>query len=368
MNIFYHSKSLGEINSSPVRGLCFNIPLILRIMKLTALLIFAFTIGVSAASKAQYITLSVKNTDVKEVFSKLKEQTNYRFLYNEDLLERLDLQTLDFKNANIDKVLSQIWSTGDLTYRMRSGTITIVEKEKRAPLKVRQQNIEIRGQVTDSLGVLYGVSVTVKDQPAIGTSTDVNGRYILDVPANSVLVFRYLGYLTQEVSIGGREVVDIRLQPDQTGLEEVVVVGFGQQKKESMVSSVATVKGTQLRMPNRSLSNNLAGQIPGVIAVQRSGEPGYDDSEFYIRGVSSFAGGTSPLVLVDGVPRSMNDVEPDEIETFSLLKDAAATSVYGSEGANGVVLITTKRGRVQKAQITYRGDATRLTPTRVPQY
>src|SRR5690606_15697205 len=150
-------------------------------------------------------------------------------------------------------------------HRMRSGTITIVEKEKRAPLKVRQQNIEIRGQVTDSLGVLYGVSVTVKDQPAIGTSTDVNGRYILDVPANSTLVFRYVGYITQEVSIGARDIIDIQLQPDQTGLDEVVVVGFGQQKKESLVSSVSTVKGAELRMPNRSLSNNLAGRISGLI-------------------------------------------------------------------------------------------------------
>src|SRR5690606_34598989 len=176
----------------------------------------------------------------------------------------------------------------------------------------------------------------------------VNGRYILDVPANSTLVFRYVGYITQEVSIGARDVIDIQLQPDQTGLDEVVVVGFGQQKKESLVSSVSTVKGSELRMPNRSLSNNLAGRISGLIAFQRSGEPGYDNSEFYIRGISSFTGGRSALVLVDGIPRNMNDIEPDEIETFTVLKDAAATAIYGAEGANGVVLITSKRGRAQR--------------------
>src|SRR5690606_28486400 len=108
--------------------------------------------------------------------------------------------------------------------------------------------------------------------------------------------------------------------------------------------------------------------LSGLIAVQRSGEPGYDNAEFWIRGVSSFAGGTSPLVLVDGVPRNMNDIEPDEIETFTLLKDAAATSVYGSEGANGVILITSKRGRAQKTNIAYRGEVSRLTPTRVPEF
>src|SRR5699024_2113373 len=120
--------------------------------------------------------------------------------------------------------------------------------------------------------------------------------------------------------------------------------------------------------PVGKLSNAFAGQIPGIISVQRSGEPGYDQAEFWIRGISSFAGGTSPLVLVDGVPRHMNDIEADEIESFTVLKDAAATAVYGAQGANGVVLITTKRGRVQKAKISYRGEVSYLQPTRTPRY
>lgn len=131
------------------------------------------------------------------------------------------------------------------------------------------------------------------------------------------------------------------------GLEDVVVIGYGQQKKESVVSSINTISAKELSMPTRSLSNNIAGQIAGVLAVQRTGEPGKDNSEFWIRGISSFAGGTSPLVLVDGVPRSMNDITVDEIESFTVLKDASATAVYGAEGANGVVLITSKRGSSQ---------------------
>lgn len=231
------------------------------------------------------------------------------------------------------------------------------------------QSRTISGIVTDEHGgKLAGVTVSVKGAN-ISASTDANGKYIIDVPrGHEVLVFSSVGYVSQDINISSRKVVDIALVSDNEGIDEVVVVGFGKQKKESVVASVATVSGEQLRMPNRSLSNNLAGQMPGIIAVQRSGEPGYDNAEFWIRGVSSFAGGTNPLILVDGVPREMNDIEPDEIESFTLLKDAAATSVYGSEGANGVILITSKRGRIQKTAISYRGEASRMTPTRVPRF
>lgn len=138
-------------------------------------------------------------------------------------------------------------------------------------------------------------------------------------------------------------------------------------KKNSVVSSINAIGPKELAVSsNRNLTNSLAGQVPGLIAVQRSGEPGYDNSEFWIRGVSSFKGGTNPLVLVDGVPRNMQDIEPDEIESFTLLKDAAATAVYGAEGANGVILITSKRGNSQKPKISLRAESTLLTPTRLP--
>ena len=138
-------------------------------------------------------------------------------------------------------------------------------------------------------------------------------------------------------------------------------------KKESVVSSVNSIKPSEIAIPARSLNNTLAGQIAGVIAIQRSGEPGNDDADFWIRGQSSYAGGTSPLVLVDGVPRSMSDIDVDEIESFTVLKDAAATAVYGSEGANGVVLITSKRGRAQKTVVTFNAQYSIATPTRMPE-
>jgi len=230
-----------------------------------------------------------------------------------------------------------------------------------------QDKIRITGTVADTAGTpITGASITLKSNPDIGTATDRNGKFLIDVPPNAALIVSYVGFQAKELHLSDQREYQIALDVDAAGLEEIVIVGFGQQKKESVVSSIATVQGEALRAPTRSLSNNLAGQIPGLIAVQRSGMPGYDDAEFWIRGTSSFAGGTSPLVLVDGVPRSLNNIDPDEIETFSLLKDAAATAIYGAEGANGVILITSKRGKIQKTQISYRGEYSHSTPTRVP--
>ena len=224
----------------------------------------------------------------------------------------------------------------------------------------QQNKIKITGVVTDSKGEsIIGANVVVKGQSNVGAITDVEGRYQIMVPSdNAILQVSYLGYVTEEIKVKGRRNINVMLNEDSKALDEVVVVGYGQQKKESVVVSMSSIKPKDIVVPSRSLNNSLAGQVAGLIAVQRSGEPGYDNAEFWIRGVSTFAGGTSPLVLVDGVPRSMSDIEPDEIETFSVLKDAAATAIYGAEGANGVVLVTTKRGRVEKAKISFKTECT----------
>ncbi|MDO5105115.1 TonB-dependent receptor [Capnocytophaga sp.] len=239
-----------------------------------------------------------------------------------------------------------------------------------------QQGRKVIGVVTDEKGIpLAGVAVTVKNTTK-GVSTDIDGKYEIFVNPKDVLVFSFIGFTTQEKVIGSNLVIgggkyliiNIILKEVAEQLDDVVVVGYGQQKKSNLVVSISTVKPKEISTPTRNLSGALAGQIAGLIAVQRSGEPGYDNAEFYIRGISSFAGGTNPLVLVDGVPRSINDVEPDEIETFSILKDAVATAVYGAQGANGVVLITTKRGKVEKAKISFRTEHSYSMPTRLPEF
>lgn len=232
----------------------------------------------------------------------------------------------------------------------------------------QQQNKSVSGLLTDVDGnPVIGATVVVKSSTN-GVTTDINGRYTLKgVKLGDIIEYRFIGFNTEEREYKGESTINVRMMESSVGLEDVVVIGYGQQKKESVVSSINTISSNELQMPTRSLSNNIAGRIAGVLAIQRSGEPGYDNSSFWIRGVSSFMGGTNPLVLVDGIPRSMNDITPDEIESFTVLKDAAATAVYGAEGANGVVLITSKRGQSQKPTLDVRTEFSLVTPTRMPQ-
>jgi len=226
----------------------------------------------------------------------------------------------------------------------------------------------ITGKVVDEAGIpLIGVSVTIQNT-SDGTITNSEGLFVIDASSDQTLVLSYVGFLAKTIKVGDDLSLNIVLQEDSEALEEVVVIGYGKQTKSSVVSSISSIGENELRIPTRSLSGGLAGRLPGVISVQRNGEPGYDDAEFWIRGVSTFAGGSSPLILVDGVPRNMNNIEPDEIESFSVLKDAAATAVYGAEGANGVVLITTKRGKAVKPVISFRGEFSLSSPTRVPEF
>ena len=232
-----------------------------------------------------------------------------------------------------------------------------------------QQANSVTGLVSDENGdPMVGVQIKIKGT-GNGAATDIEGNFSLKAEKGEILIFSYIGYETQERTLKGEKILSIKMLPSTEALQDVVVIGYGRQKKNSLVSSITSIGPKELSVSSsRNLTNNLAGQIAGLIAVQRSGEPGYDNADFWIRGISSFKGGTTPLVLVDGIPRNMNDIEPDEIESFTLLKDAAATAVYGAEGANGVILITSKRGSAQKPKISLRAEGTILSPTRLPQF
>jgi TonB-linked SusC/RagA family outer membrane protein len=363
MNFFCHRQNIAARESIP------SSPIVFKIMKLVILLIVVFQIGVLANGKAQQVNISVKNAQLKEVFAELSKQTKYRFFYNEESIQNVAPLTFQLKNVDIRTALNKALERANLTFNVHGKTITIVNKEA-ADKTIRKVNIEVRGSVKDSANMetLPGVSIFVKGKPSFGTTTDGNGKYKLSVPDGSTLVFTFVGYIKKEILISGRNVIDVVLSPDNSTLNEVTVVAFGKQKKESVVSSISTVSGETLQFGGRNLSNNLQGQVAGIISFQRSGEPGYDNSTFWIRGISTYNGAQNPLILVDGVPRSFNDIDPNEIATFSVLKDAAATSVYGAEGANGVILVTTKRGRVQKTEITYRGEYSTLSPLRMPEF
>ncbi|MFC5683114.1 SusC/RagA family TonB-linked outer membrane protein [Flavobacterium sp. MAHUQ-51] len=307
---------------------------------------------------------------VDQVFKIIKKQTDYRFIYPKELFSEAPRVQLKKGEIFVTKLLEQSLTNNKFYFEVANGS-TIVIKENLKPVVVRKevQSIEISGKVVDVSGQpLIGANVLEKGTTN-GIQTDIDGNFKLTIKdKNAVLVVSYMGFLVKEVPVNSKTNITIILEADATSLDDVVVVGFGKQKKESVVSSISTIKGEELKLPTRSLSNNLAGRVSGIIAVQRSGEPGYDNSEFWIRGISSFKGGTTPLVLVDGIPRNMNDIEPDEIETFSILKDAASTAIYGAEGANGVILVTSKRGKAQKTLISYRGEYSLLQPTRLPEF
>lgn len=237
-------------------------------------------------------------------------------------------------------------------------------------LKSRNQGIRIVGRVSSQNGErLEGVTIT-EYRTSNGVLTDATGTYSINVLNNdAVLTFSYTGYNPQEIKIGDRVIIDVVMQESITEENEVVVVGFGTQRKASVVGAISTIAPEQLQLtPNRSLSNNLAGLVPGIIAVQRSGDPWSNNSDFWIRGVSTFGGNSRPLVLVDGVERSLNDIDPEEIESFSVLKDAAASAVYGVRGANGVIMINTKRGKIGPPKVSFRYEAANTKPVKIPDY
>ncbi len=220
------------------------------------------------------------------------------------------------------------------------------------------KKLEVRGTVRDTVGVLPGVTVRVKGS-SMAISTDLNGKFLLDVPdENSVLVFSLVGYVSQEIPIKGKDVIEVILKESSSGLDEVVVTAFGGlQKKTDMVGSVTSISVKDLKIPSSNLTNALAGRASGVIAYQRSGEPGQDNADFFVRGVTTFGYKTSPLILIDGMELTTTDLarlQPDDISSFSILKDATSTAVYGARGANGVILVTTKQGKVGKAKLAFR--------------
>ncbi|WP_282040941.1 SusC/RagA family TonB-linked outer membrane protein [Winogradskyella flava] len=237
-------------------------------------------------------------------------------------------------------------------------------------INIEAQNT-VSGVVKDAGGMpIPGVSVVQKGTTN-GVSTDFDGRYSLELTlGEEILVFSYVGFKTQEIQINGRATIDVVLEEDVAALDEVVVIGYGTQKKESVVAAITQIKGEDLQERNLGVSNieeALQGNLPGVTTIQGSGVPGEDNLKIYIRGKSSWNTDGDPLVLVDGVKRSMNDIDMNDIENLSVLKDASATAVFGVEGANGVILITTKRGQTGKAQLSLTVNTTIKTVSQLPE-
>ncbi|KAA6325671.1 TonB-dependent receptor SusC [termite gut metagenome] len=230
-----------------------------------------------------------------------------------------------------------------------------------------QRSITVTGILTDENGeTMPGVSILVQGTTR-GVTTDLDGSFKIDVKTDDVLVVSFLGYETQTIKIEGRQKINIQLKPKANELDEVTIVAFGKQKKNSVIGSISTVNVKDLKVPSSNLTTALAGNIAGIIAYQRSGEPGRDNADFFVRGITTFGANVNPLILIDNVELTTTDLarlQPDDIASFSIMKDATATALYGARGANGVILVTTKQGSEGPVKISIRLENSLSAPTR----
>lgn len=267
--------------------------------------------------------------------------------------------------------MNQIYNMKNFNLKQFRKSLTLIGIFFFTTLTMYAQNeIVVTGKITDDKNEpLTGTVIVVKNQPGLGTAADVDGNYKIKAGINDVLVFSFLGFDTKEIPINGKTIINVSMSESTTTLEEVTVVASGVQRKVSVVGAITSVETSTLKnTASASLSNSLAGNVAGIIAQQKSGEPGQNYSEFWIRGISTFGANASALVLVDGIERNFNEVNVEDIESFSVLKDASATAIYGNRGANGVVIITTKKGAAGKVNINAKMEFGITTPSRMPKY
>lgn len=339
-------------------------------MRLTFVLLFMLVFQLQAEqvySQQVNISLNLKNTSIEKILREIEEKSAYYFLYNNKLINVDRKADINVKDESIANVLNQLFNADKVEYEVKGSQIILhplgmnqIVSESAA---LQQQKKQITGNVTDKQGEpIIGANI-VETNTANGTITDIDGNFTLNVNNNASIQVLYIGYLTQEIKTAGRTRFDIVLQEDALTLDEVVVVGYGTQKKVNLTGAVSSVGGNELskRMVGQT-SMALQGALPGVTITQRSGQSGADGGGIRIRGIGTI-GDANPLVLIDGVEGSMENIDPTTIESISVLKDAASSSIYGSRAANGVVLVTTKRMKEKGFTINYSGYLGFQSPT-----
>lgn len=319
------------------------------------------------------VTVSINaRGKLNEVFKKLEQVSPFRFSYNRSRLNVNQIVAIASDKAPMSEVLEQISAQANLNFKRINSNIHVSQLPvpsvaEPAPALVQEKR-KITGRIisVDENEPLPGVSVLEKGTTN-GSVTDINGNYTVTVSENAVLLFSYIGYQTQEIPTGNRAVIDIQLEPDIQQLQEIIVVGYGEQKKASVVGSIVQTTGENLERTGsfNNLGQALTGQLPGVTTIQSTGEPGADDPLIFIRGQSTW-NNAQPLILVDGIERRMNDIDLSEVENISVLKDASATAVFGVKGAEGVILITTKRGSKGKPKLEVSYNTGFKTISRLP--
>ena len=337
----------------------------LSIRKWLFLILFCLMGG---AINAQDITATFRDRPLSDVVKELERQTGYSFIYETSDLKDISPVTASFQNVTVDSALRQIIKS-PLKYELKGKIVVITRSAvKQEAVVAKNGATVVSGVITDSATgeTIPGVTVWVKDTQ-FGTTTDLDGAYTIEFKGNyGFLSVSSMGYQLEEVRLSSDAVqtINVALKPDATMLEEAVAIGYGTQKKASIVGAIATIDPSEMKVPVSKMSNALSGRLSGVISVQQSGEPG-TGSSFWIRGISTFGANSNPLVLVDGIERSLDLVDIEDVKDFSVLKDAAATAVYGVRGANGVILITTRSGEEGKPKVNFKHESGVVTPTRI---
>ena len=315
---------------------------------------------------AQSVSLNFNNASYEQIFNTIEQKTGYKFVYNTQEINKHSLRSITIKDKNIETVLNELFKNTDISYRISNKHIALFKQVTR----------KITGTVTDQTGEpIIGANVLVKGAKT-GVITDFEGKFTLSVTDNSILIISYLGYVTQNVSVKGQTHFKITLKEDTQSLDEVVVVGYGVQKKRDLTGAISSVKMSDTPIGTFSTTAHaLAGKAAGLQVTQSSAQVG-GGAKFRIRGETSINAGNDPLFIIDGFPVSasstldseknfyktgtidniLSSINPNDIESIEVLKDASATAIYGSRAGHGVIIITTKRGKTGKAKVTYSGN------------
>ena len=348
-------------------------------MKITLFLLLATTFSafsVNVHSQNAKVSFDTHTMKVAQLISTIETQTNYLFVYNKKNVDLNRKVTVKARNKAVSEILDEVFAGTGISYVMEGKNIVLTKESNIAREEVKQQNtITVKGVVTDMQGeAIIGANI-LQQGTTNGTITDIDGNFTLEVPTDAQLAVSYIGYKKQEVEIGDRNYIPVTLQKNDVLMDEVVVIGYGTVKKSDLTGAVSSVKTENLPIAaNTSVTHMLAGQAAGVMVKQNSAQPG-GGIEIYVRGAASTGAGNDPLYVIDGFPvtnksvepksgnryeygsrNPMNSLNPNDIESIEILKDASATAIYGARAANGVILVTTKRGKSGKPIVKYNAN------------
>ncbi len=315
---------------------------------------FGFTTKIGFSQNKKIVVNTSQELTVEQVFDLIRQQTDYSFIYRSDLFANAPKVMVKKGETRINDLLKKTLSFADFEYELSpEGSILLIKSEKPATRKKKKYQQEITGTVTDKNGTpLPGASVLIKENTTVGTQTDFDGNYSIMVPGfESTLVFRYLGFVTKEVVVGNQTTINVTLEEDAQGLEEVILVGFGTQRKAEVTAAISSVDIEEIqKIPTADVATSLQGQVAGLNVAIATGAPG-SEPIIRIRGLGTI-GNNNPLVVIDGIPGDLSYINPSDIEDISILRDASAATIYGSRASNGVVIVTTKRGRTGDPKVT----------------